>query len=55
MVWYYHLLKFVIHVVKGFSVVNEKVDVFLEFSCFFYNPMDVGNLVSGSLPFLNPA
>ena len=38
-----------IHTVKGFSVVNEaEVDVFLEFSCFFYDPMDVGNLISGS-------
>ena len=60
MVYYSHHCKdfsqfVVIHTVKGFSVVNEKVDVFLEFSCFFYNPMDVGNLVSGSLPFLNPA
>ena len=55
MVWYSHLLKnflqfVVIHVVKGFSVVNEVVDVFLEFSCFFYNPMD-GNLISGSSAF----
>ena len=39
----------VIHTVKGFRVVNEaEVDVFLEFSCFFYDPMDVGNLISGS-------
>ena len=38
-----------IHIVKGFSIVNEaEVDVFLEFSCFFYDPMDVGNLISGS-------
>ena len=57
MVWYSHLLKnfpqfVVIHTVKGFSVVNEaKVDVFLEFSCFFYDPMDVGNLISGSSAF----
>ena len=37
-----------IHTVEGFSVVNEaKVGVFLEFSCFFYDPMDVGNLTSG--------
>ena len=55
MVWYSHLLKnflqfVVIHVVKGFSVVNEEVDVFLEFSCFFYNPVD-GNLISGSSAF----
>ena len=46
MVWYSHLLKnfpqfVVIHTIKGFSVVNEaEVDVFLEFSCFFYDPMD---------------
>ena len=38
-----------IHTVKGFSVVNEaEVDVFLEFSCFFNNPEDVGNLIPGS-------
>ena len=36
-----------IHIVKGFSVVSEpEVDFFLEFSCFFYDPMDVGNLIS---------
>ena len=40
------------HIIKGFSVVNEaEVDVFLEFSCFFNDPMDVGNLVSGSSAF----
>ena len=56
-VWYSYLLKnfpqlFVIHTVKGFSVVNEaEVDVFLEFSCFFDDPMDVGNLISGSSTF----
>ena len=50
--WYSHVFKsfpqfFVIHIVKGFSVVNEtEVDVFLEFSCFFFDPTDVGNLVS---------
>ena len=61
-VWYSHLFKnfpqfVVIHIVKGFNVVNEaEVDVFLEFSCFIYDPVDVGNLISGSkvLPFLNP-
>ena len=38
-----------IHIVKGFSIVNEaEVDVFLEFSCFFYDPMNVGNLISDS-------
>ena len=41
-----------IHTVKGFSVVNEaEVDVFLEFSCFFYEPTDIGNLISGSSAF----
>ena len=57
MVWYSHLLKnfsqcVVIHTVKGFGVVNEtEIYVFLEFSCFFYDPMDVGNLISGSSAF----
>ena len=46
-----NLLQFVvIHTVKGFSVVNE-ADVFLEFSCFFHDPMDVGNSISGSSAF----
>ena len=41
-----------IHTVKGFSVVDEaEVDVFLEISFFFYDPMDVGNLISGSSAF----
>ena len=39
-----------IHTVKGFSVVSE-ADVFLEFSCFFYDPEDVGNFISGSSAF----
>ena len=57
MVWYCHPFKnfpqfIVIHTVKGFSIINEaEVDVFLEFSCFFYDPMDVGNLISGSSAF----
>ena len=57
MVWYSHLFKnfpqFVaIYTVKGLSVVNEaEVDVYLEFSCFFYGPVDVGNLISGSSAF----
>ena len=57
MVWYSHLFKnfpqfVVFHTVKGFSVVNEaEVDVFLEFSCFFYDPTDIGNLISGSSDF----
>ena len=43
----------VIHTVKGFSVVNEvEIEVFLEFSYFFCDPMDVGNLISGSSAFL---
>ena len=41
-----------IHTVKGFGIVNEtEVDVFLELSCFFYDPVDVGNLTSGSSAF----
>ena len=41
-----------IHTVKGFSIVNEEnVDFFLEFSCFFYDPMDAGNLIPGSSAF----
>ena len=54
-VWYSHLLKnfpqFVVtHTVKGFGVANKaEVDVFLELSCFFDDPTDVGNLISGSL------
>ena len=57
MVWYSHLCKnfphfVVIHTVKGFSIVNEaEVDVFLEFSCFFYDPTEVGSLISGLFPF----
>ena len=53
MVWYSHLFKnflqfVVIYTVKGFSVVHEaEVDVFLEFSWFFYDPTDVGILISG--------
>ena len=53
-VWYFLLFKntpqfIVIHTVKGFGVVSEaEVDVFLEFSCLFYHPTDVGNLISGS-------
>ena len=41
-----------IHTVKGFGVVNkEEVDIFLELSCFFNDPVDVGNLISGSSAF----
>ena len=54
MVWYSYLFQnfpefVVIHTVKCFSVVNKaKVDAFLELSCFFNDPVDVGNLISGS-------
>ena len=42
----------VIHTVKGFGIVNRaEIDVFLELSCFFHDPMDVGNLISGSSAF----
>ena len=57
MVWYSHLLKnfqefVVIHTVKGFGIVNKaEVDVFLKLSCFFDDPTDVGNLISGSSTF----
>ena len=57
MVWYSHLLKnfpqfVVIHTVKGFGIVNKaEVDVFLEFSGFFDDPTDVGNLISDSSAF----
>ena len=56
-VWYTHLFEnfptFVVtHIVKGFSLVSEaEVDAFLEFSCFFYDLMDVENLISGSSAF----
>ena len=58
MVSYSHLFKnfpqfAVIHTVKDFSIVNKaEVDVFLELSCFFNDPTDVGNLISGSSAFL---
>ena len=57
MVWYSHRFKnfpqfIVIHTVKGFGIVNkEEIDVFLELSCFFHYPADVGNLISGSSAF----
>ena len=57
MVWYSHLLKnfpqfIVIHTVKGFGIVSKaEVDVFLELSCFFDDPADFGNLISGSSAF----
>ena len=55
--WYAHLLKnfpqfIVIHTVKGFGIVKKaEIDVFLELSCFFHDPVDVGNLISGSSAF----
>ena len=57
MVWYFQFFKnfpriVVIHTVKGFGVANKaEVDVFLELSCFFDDPIDVGNLISGSSAF----
>ena len=57
MVWYSHLLKnfpqfIMVHTVKGFGIVNKaEIDVFLELSCFFHDPADVGNLISGSSAF----
>ena len=57
MVWYSHFFQnfpqfVVIHTVKGIGVVNKtEVDVFLELSCFFYDPADVGNLISGPSAF----
>ena len=60
-VWYSHLFKNspqfgVIHTLKGFRVVNEaEVDFFFEFPCFFYDPTDVGNLISGSFAFSKPS
>ena len=60
-VWYSHLFQnfppfVVIHTVKGCSIVNKaEIDVFLELSCFFDDTVNVGNLISGSSPFLKPA
>ena len=57
MVWYSHLFQnfpqfIVIHTVKGFGIVNKaEIYVFLELSCFFHDPVDVGNLISGSSAF----
>ena len=61
MVWYFHLFQnfpqfVVIHTVKGFGVVNKvEIDIFLELSCFFDDPTDVGNLISGSSAFSKPS
>ena len=60
-VWYSHLIQnfpqfVVMHIVKGFSIVHEaEVDAFLKFSCFFYDSVDVGNLIPGSSAFSHPA
>ena len=57
MVWHFHLFKnfpefVVIHIVKGFGIINKaELDVFLELSCFFNDPTDVANLISGSSGF----
>ena len=56
MVCHSHLFKnfpqfVVIHTVKGFGIVSKAVDVFLELSCFFHDPADVGNMISGSSAF----
>ena len=57
MVWYAHLFQnfpqfLVIHIVKGFGIVNKaKIHIFLELSCFFHDPVDAGNLISGSSAF----
>ena len=57
MAWYSHLLKncpqfVVIHTVEGFDIVNRtEIDVFLELSCFFDDPVDIGNLIFGSSAF----
>ena len=57
MVWYFHLFQnfpqfIVIHTIKGFGIVNKaEIDVFLELSCLFHDPADVGNLISGSSAF----
>ena len=59
MVWYSHLFQnfpqfIVIHTVRGFGIVNTaEIDVFLELSCFFDDPVDIGNLISGSSAFSN--
>ena len=60
MLWYSHLFKnfpqfVVVHIAKGFSVVNEaEVDIFVEFPCFLYDPTNIGNLISGSSAFSKP-
>ena len=61
MIWYSHLFEsfpqfVMIHTVKGFGVVNEtEVDIFLEFPCFLFDPVNVDNLISGSSSFSKPS
>ena len=61
MVWYSHFKSFlqfffIIHTVKGFSILNEtEVDVYLEFPSFLYDPVSVGNVISGSSAFSKPS
>ena len=60
MVWYSHLFQnfpqfIVMHTAKGFGIVNKaEIDVFLELSCFFHDPVDVGDLITGSSAFSKP-
>ena len=57
MVWHFHLFQnfpqfIVMHTVKGFGIVSKtEIDVFLKFSCFFNDPVEVGNLIYGSSAF----
>ena len=59
--WYSHVFQnfpqfIVIHIVKGFDIVNKaEIDVFVALSCFFDDPADVGNLISGSSAFSKPS
>ena len=61
MVWYSYLFQnfpqiVAVHTVKGFGIVNKaEIDVFLKLSCFFNDPTDVGNLISGSSAFSKPS
>ena len=60
-VWYSHLFQnspplVIIHTVQGFSIVNQaEVDVFMKFSCFLHDPMNIGNLIYGSSAFSKPS
>ena len=60
MIWYSHFKSFlqfvIIHIVKGFSILNEtEVDVYLKFPSFLYDPVSVGNVISGSSAFSKPS